>query len=137
MQTITEEHMDQGNKDKEPPQDRDVNEEPDSSTLSDESLSHTQISINKDQQLHTSFENTQATPKTSEDQQQLHPETQIQCQTSKDAVEQSGYGEFRTQNNYCKSRKKESERTGQLPSYFHFCITVRFCSSQPATEVIQ
>ena len=126
--------MDQSNKDKEPPQDRDVNEEQDSSTLSDESLSHTQISINKDQQLDTSFENTQATPKTSEDQQQL-PETQIQCQTSKDAVEQSGYGEFRTQN--CKNRKKESERTGQLPSYFHFCITVRFCSSQPATEVIQ
>ncbi|XP_029196606.2 nucleoprotein TPR-like [Acropora millepora] len=92
VQTITEEHMDQSNKDKEPPQDRDVNEEPDSSTLSGESLSHTQISINKDQQLHTSFENTQATPKTSEDQQQLHPETQIQCQTSKDAVEQSGYG---------------------------------------------
>ena len=135
MQTITEEHMDRSNKDKEPPQDRHVNEEQDSSTLSDESLSHTQISINKDQQLHTSFENTQATPKTSEDQQQLHPETQIQCQKSKDAVEQSGYGEFRTQN--CKNRKKESERTGQLPSYFHFCITVRFCSSQPATEVIQ
>ena len=135
MQTITEEHMDQSNKDKEPPQDRDVNEEPDSSTLSGESLSHTQISMNKDQQLHTSFENTQATPKTSEDQQQLHSETQIQCQTSKDAVEQSRYGEFRMQN--CKNRKKESERTGQLPSYFHFCITVRFYSSQPATEVIQ
>lgn len=135
MQAITEEHMDQSNKDKEPPQDRDVNEEHDSSTLSDESLSHAQISINKDQQLHTSFKNTQATPNTSEDQQQLHSETEIQCQTSKDAVEQSGYGEFRTQN--CTNRKKESERTGQLPSYFHFCITVRFYSSQPATEVIQ
>lgn len=127
--------MDQSNKDKESPQDKEVNEEQYSSTLSDESLSYAQISINKDQQLHTSFENTQAIPKTSEDQQQLHPETQIQCQTSKNAVDQSGYGEFRTQN--CKNRKKESERTGQLLSYFHFCITVRFCSSQPATEVIQ
>lgn len=109
--------MDQSNKDKEPPQDRVVNEEQDSRILSDESLSDTQNSINKDQQLHTTFENTHATPKTSEHQQQLHSETQIQCQNSTDAVEQSGYGKFRRQN--CKNRKKESERTGQLPSYFH------------------
>lgn len=37
----------------------------------------------------------------------------------------------------CQNRKKERERTEKLPSYFHFCITDRFCSSQPAIEIIQ